>query len=354
MKISWYIWVPWLLGTAVLLAGAGGAGWFARSHSGGESPDTLGASESPNTPARFTVSFGHVDVEPAVTALNPSLPGRVVDVSAHENVPVSMGTELLRIDDQPARARVQEAEADVEAAREQLDEAKKLPERQQRKIRQQNAVIEAMSHRLAAARQFRDRKAELAKINQINAAEVRAAAEAVKEVEAAERGEREKLEELETADVHTGIARAESALKAREARLEQARWALNECVLRAPRDGTVLRVLVGPGDQVGLPSKTPAIFFLPAGPRIVRAEVEQEFANRVAVGRRAVIEDDSRSGATWEAKVIRVSDWYTHRRSILLDPLQFNDVRTLECILELTPGPQPPRIGQRVRVLMEQ
>jgi multidrug resistance efflux pump len=335
-----------------LLVGAGGA--FVHSRHGPEASDLPGVPELARPQTRFIVSFGHVDVEPAVTALTPSQPGRVTDVSARENVTVSMGTELLRVDDHLARARVQEAEADVEAARQQLDEAKKLPERQQRKIRAQKAVVEAIGHRLAAARHLRDRKEQLAKINQINAAEAGAAAEAFKELEAAERGEREKLAELVTSDVETGIARAEAALKAREARLEQARWALDECVLRAPRDGTVLRVLVGPGDQTGLPAKGPAIFFLPAGPRVVRAEVEQEYADRVVVGKRAIVKDDSRSGGTWEAKVVRVSDWYTHRRSILLDPLQFNDVRTLECILELLPGPNPPRIGQRVRVLLEQ
>jgi len=34
----------------------------------------------------------------------------------------------------------------------------------------------------------------------------------------------------------------------------------------------------------------------------------------------------------------------------LLEPLQFNDVRTLECIIDLDPGQPILRIGQRVRV----
>jgi hypothetical protein len=45
-----------------------------------------------------------------------------------------------------------------------------------------------------------------------------------------------------------------------------------------------------------------------------------------------------------------MSDWYTHRRSILLEPSQQNDVRTLECIVEVDPGQPPVRIGQRMRV----
>jgi hypothetical protein len=50
--------------------------------------------------------------------------------------------------------------------------------------------------------------------------------------------------------------------------------------------------------------------------------------------------------------VTRLSDWYTHRRSILLEPMQFNDVRTLESIITLDPGQPMLRIGQRMRVTL--
>ena len=36
-----------------------------------------------------------------------------------------------------------------------------------------------------------------------------------------------------------------------------------------------------------------------------------------------------------------------------MEPLQFNDVRTLECIVTLDPDQPPLRIGQRVRVTLE-
>ena len=35
------------------------------------------------------------------------------------------------------------------------------------------------------------------------------------------------------------------------------------------------------------------------------------------------------------------------------DPLQLNDVRTLECIIAVETGQPPLRIGQRVRVVLE-
>jgi len=61
---------------------------------------------------------------------------------------------------------------------------------------------------------------------------------------------------------------------------------------------------------------------------------------------------ESNAGPGWRGKVLRVSDWCTHRRSMLQEPLQFNDVRTLECIVQLDPGQPTPRVGQRLRVTL--
>jgi hypothetical protein len=70
----------------------------------------------------------------------------------------------------------------------------------------------------------------------------------------------------------------------------------------------------------------------------------------VAAWQAALVQDDTSASDTWRGRVLRVSDWYTHRRSILQEPFQFNDVRTLECIVALDAGQPQLRIGQRVRV----
>src|SRR5207253_11339281 len=112
----------------------------------------------------------------------------------------------------------------------------------------------------------------------------------VKELEARESVERGKLRELELHDPVIGIKRAQADVDAKQARLEQALRGEQECLLKAPADGTVLRVLVSPGEVLGANPKQPAVLFCPNGPRIIRAEVEQEFAGRVAVGQVARIE----------------------------------------------------------------
>src|SRR5262249_58804489 len=91
-------------------------------------------------------------------------------------------------------------------------------------------------------------------------------------------------------------------------------------------------------------------------PLILRAEVEQEFGF-VQAGQAAEVEDYYDSTAfKGKGKVKRVSQWFTQRRTVLDDPMQFKDVRTLECIIEDLKGNTPEddkrglRIGQRLKV----
>jgi multidrug resistance efflux pump len=136
--------------------------------------------------------------------------------------------------------------------------------------------------------------------------------------------------------------------------LKEAQRAVEECLVVAPASGTVLRILVSPGDIVGSQPRQPAIQFCPDGPRVIRAEIPQEFARRVTVGQAVSAQDDTtEEAATWTGRVARLSDWFTQRRAVVQEPLEKNDVRTLECLITLDPGQPPLRIGQRMRVTIK-
>ena len=145
------------------------------------------------------------------------------------------------------------------------------------------------------------------------------------ELEALHQVETGKLRELELNDPEAGVRQAQADVDAKEAQLNEARTAVEEYALKAPADGTVLRVMVGRGDVVGAQAKHPAVIFCPGGRRIVRAEVEQEFARSLAIGQAASIRDDSNGEGNWTGHVIRISDWYTQRRSVMPEALQYND-----------------------------
>jgi multidrug resistance efflux pump len=338
----------WVVGLALLLATGIGATLVLRLRAGDGPPKDSNTLPAATAPTEGAVCIGHVDVEQRVQCLYPVQPGRVEEVLVREDEPVQAGAVLFRLDEQPAQFVVRLAQTDLKAAQLRLDQARKLPQQHQLQIAQQQQAIEAAQHRAAAARLLVTRHRNLERPKE----EIDAAAEQVKEAEAAAIAAQKKLEELKLLDPATEVARAEEEVKAKQIHLEQAQFALSECSVRAPVAGKVLRLFVSKGDLLSAEPKQPAVQFCPDGPRVVRAEVEQEFAGRVAKGQIAEVRDDSRTGPVWRGKVTHVSDWYTHRRSILQEPLQFNDVRTLECIIQLDPHPQLPRIGQRVRVAL--
>ncbi len=334
----------WLLGSILLLGSALGTGWALRGSSGPVEATNPAAALPPGI-----VCIGFVDVEAGVAALYPLQPGRIVKVVA-EGTEVRKGNVLLSLDHELADYRVKEAEADLEAAQNAQEQASKMPEQNRRKQEQQKAAVAAARHTKGAADQEFAIKAKLHKEGSLSLQEKLIAQEMVQRADALVQAEESKLAELDLFDPQIGVRRAAAAVKAKEAQLAQARFARRECDLCAPCDGKVLRVFVHLGEVLGTAPKQPALQFCPSEPRVIRAEVLQEWASRVRPEMPVLVEDDTSSGTQWPGKVKSVSDWYTQKRHIVLEPMVPNDVRTLECVVEVNDQGKKLRIGQRVRV----
>ena len=313
-------------------------------------------------PSKVACSYAYGDVESGVAKLYTLQPNRVVEVVARDNDMVEKDAVLVRLDDTVAQAELQRARGALTAAETALANAKKqaelLKQEHAAKITGQKAVIAGKKAELADATNKRDKAKELATKNLGNdfqkAADVAQAS--VSALEKALAAEEEKLRVLESTDpeIASKVADAEAQLTDKKQLVAKAEFALRECTITAPVKGTVLRVLVSKGDVLGPMPREPAVMFCPDKPRILRAEVEQEFASRLVLNQTVVIRDDVTNSPLFTGKVTRISDWYSHRRSMVQEPLQFNDVRTLECIITPDPNDRPPvRIGQRVRVTFE-
>lgn len=308
------------------------------------------STEKPTVPtSRDMVCDGYVDLKNGITPLIPAQPGKVARLAVQENDHVTAAAPLLYLDEQAAMLVVEEAKAAALGAQAQLALARKAPEEHELKLAMQKDAQDAATAKLDAARQGLARKRELEKSNLINVREVAVAEELVKELEAVRHSEEKKLAYLQLHNPQQDVRHAEAEADRLQAKLKQAEHALAECVLKAPQAGTVIRVLATPGAMLGT-SHEPALLFAPDEPRIVRAEVEQEFAGQVAHGQTAELRDFVSNQLLGTGKVARLSDWYLRRRFILQEPTRFNDTRTMECIITLDPGRPPPRIGQRVRV----
>ncbi len=333
---------------AMIIGGVRFAGIAAAPTATSPSP----SSETAPTGPDGVVCFGTVDLEHGVASLDPLQPGRVIEVLVSENQHVSQGTELVRLDDAIARSRLAGADAAVKLAQLQLEQAREQPKLHQSRIAQQEAMRKAMASRASAARSAQAREEKLSTSVNIDEAEKSMSLEKVREMEALEQAEAERLAELKAQDVEAGIRRADHELKTAEARRDEAKVALEECQLCAPRAGTVLRIMVAPGDVPGAQPRQPAVLFAIDGPQVIRATVEQEFAARVNKDAPVLVRDEADHSAVWRGRVDRVAGWYSQRRTVLHDPAQLSDVRTLECVITLEPGQPSLQLGQSVRVFI--
>ncbi|MFM8931026.1 MAG: HlyD family secretion protein [Gemmataceae bacterium] len=316
--------------------------------------------ELSDLPMNRTFCIAHVDAEHGLAPLYPLQPGRVKQVLVDEGQKVRKDQILFTLDDRIAKAQLEEAQAAVAASKAQWDNAKQLETQHREKIAGQQKVVDGKKALADAARRMFEnlQSSSIAPTkDQMFSAQMQAEA-AQAEVDA----RKIELEALQKLNPTFQVSQAESDHKAKEAQLKKAQVALDEMVVRAPADGTILRVSVQVGESLGPTPRMPAIQFLPTGKQIVRAEVEQEFATAVRVGQKAIIYDDARSrrdAPLATGKVLSVSSWYSPRRSMVMEPLQYNDIRTLECLIEVDPaqagqGPENLlRIGQRVRVELE-
>jgi multidrug resistance efflux pump len=308
----------------------------------------------PPAKAPVVVCLGHIDVDGGLTAINPPHAGRVMVVNVAENAMVLVGAVLLKLDDRPARFAAEQARAAVEAAKLRLIRAEQDLRQQPTRIAQLRAASESAEHKLATARHLLERQQDLFKINNANIQDVRAAESQVKEQEALVRAAKEKLIESEQTDANLPVREARTALSSAEAQARSADYAIEQCEVRAPSAGTVLRVQTSAGEIVGGTGTAAPILFCPDRPFVVRAEVEQEFVRRLEVGQKARVEDEAGGGKVWTGKVARIAGWYSSRRGSNDKPSAFKDVPTVECLIQLDERRPPLRIGQRVQVTISE
>ena len=309
-----------------------------------------GPAVAPPRADRRAVAVAYVDVEGGVRPLYPAVPGRVIEAPVPEGKEVESGAVLMRIDDALAQARLEEAKYEYEGAKEKLVQAKKLVGQHQMKIDGQKAAIDAARRKLEASKSQASKAERLKGLGGTHE-DVASANNVVEADKALVRVEEVKLKSIEALDPDSAVRMATIEVDGKKKQVEKAQLGVRECTIFAPCKGVILRRLVNVGEVLGQTPNRPAVEFCPSGDRIVRAEVEQEFAGKLFVGQKAEITDDMTGSGEWHGEVMRISDWFTQRRAVLLEPMQYNDIRTLEVIIRMKPDAKNPlRINQRVRV----
>jgi multidrug resistance efflux pump len=297
------------------------------------------------------VCTGYFEVEPGAASLYPRQVGKIAQVVS-ENKLVEKGEVLLQVDDAMAKLKAKQADALVTVAKKQVDEAKLLPKLYKLQTEQQQAMVNSIDEEVTQLQKEKQRQLDLLKADDQNKTKIRTVTEmydaGLKKLAEKKKAETAKLKQIELQDAQLKVDQAEADLVAKKLQLEEAQLAVTYYQIVAPSKGYVLRVYAHQGEVLGPNPRSPALEFMPDSPYIVRAEVLQEWGHLVKKGQEVLIEDDTYRGPTWKGKVRTLSKWYGPQRSQVIEPFRYNDVRTLECIIEIEDATNA-RYGQRVR-----
>ncbi|MFP4349713.1 MAG: efflux RND transporter periplasmic adaptor subunit [Desulfococcaceae bacterium] len=168
-------------------------------------------------------------LEAAASAeIAPRLSARIIALAANEGDTVDEGDLLARLDDRDIRARIDAAQADLAAAKARLASAR--------------ADGEAARSHLAYVRQEFDRNQNLFERNAVSEAALEASQNRLDEALA------------KTTRAEEAIRSAQEEIKAREARLAEARAALADTEIRADSSGAIRKRYAEVGDMA-MPGK---------------------------------------------------------------------------------------------------
>jgi multidrug resistance efflux pump len=254
----------------------------------------------------------------------------------------------MKLDDEALRLKEEEAKAAFEAAEVEVAGAKLERTLYPFRRAAQEASVAAAGERVTAAEKLLEEKKKSMMFTSVTPGELLASEAELNQLKFLKTAELSRLDEVKSSKeaLELKVKSAETKQTMAEIARKQAEKAVRDCVMLAPTSGVVLRVQTSRGESV-LPNGMQP----PISPLVVRAELEQEFLGRVKPGMKATVRDDSRAdSATWTGTVLRVGNWVARKRTVLLDPGEVNDVRTVECVITLDGSPDGLLVGQRMRV----
>jgi HlyD family secretion protein len=282
-----------VIGAAVVVAIAAAAysGWGGRQ----DAPHYRFAQVERGTVTSVIAATG--TLTPVVSVqVGSQVSGQILEISVDFNSPVRKGDVIARIDPDSFALRVNQAMADLEAAR-----ANVLT--QQANVVALQADVARVRFELGDAERELKRNDSLHKRNFISAAVLEkseavflAAAESLKSAQA------------RRAVGESQVRNAEAIVRQREAQLAQARVDLDRTTIRAPVDGVVVKKSVEPGQTVAASLQAPELFVIAQDLREMQVEtsIDEAEVGRVRVGQAATFTVDSFPGRTYRGSVTQV------------------------------------------------
>jgi len=285
---------PWIFLTVVVIAVAAiAAWWYLGRADGAVAYRTAKAERGPLT--AVVSSSGTLNAVVNVQ-VGSQISGQIRDLYVDFNSPVKKGALLARIDPETFRLKVQQAEADLDAARTSL-------------LNQQGNVAALRSQVLRARIQAQsaktdlDRKQDLVAKNFISAAELDTATFNFQALDEAVR-----TAEAQVKAGEAQVSNAHAQVKQREAAVASAKVDLERTEIRAPVSGVVISRAVDAGQTVAASLQAPTLFTIAQDLREMQVEtsIDESDIGRIRADQSATFTVDAFPGRTFRGVVSQI------------------------------------------------
>ena len=371
--------LPWIVALCLLALSLVAANRLLHTQEGGGgAPPKKDAKSAPAAmPSVHGLTvLGTVDAPVGIARVDaPAFPAAsgatVTAVLVHEGQEVKVGDLLLQFDDSAFAPKLAQAEAALQGAQWDADKARIQKESLQQAIDLQKLAIRKaerdlhyaeegyargreMFEALLAADKMRTEE-EKDRQRRHNLELLKAEQQAEDAKFAVDRAKKE-LAVLQAKPVEADVQLAAAKIKGAQGAIAEAKSLIDMAKVKARTPGIVERLSAQAGMTFGPATRAPALYLVPTGARIVRAEIEAEFAHKIndRLGKSVTICDSHNFTHTYEGRVTRIGTSYLPKRGSA-DSFAVNPTQVLECeieVLDPTPAGKPPlRVGQPVRVV---
>ena len=145
------------------------------------------------------------------------------------------------------------------------------------------------------------------------------------------------------------VAKADSDIESAQHRMEIVQERMSKCVVTAPINGAILRVLMKAGESFSTLTPHPLFTMADISVRRIRAEVDERDVSKVRVGQKVLITSDALQNQQLQGVVGRISDTMGRKKILSGDPSEKADRDVLEAMIDLNGAIKLP-VGMRVTV----
>lgn len=293
--------------------------------------DAAGRSE----PTWAASATGRVEPMDGEIRIVSPVSGQIADVFVGMNDYVLKGDLMVRLDDGDHLAKIAAAAAEVDVRLRERDEEKADVPALAGERRKAEDALDVAERAVFAARQ----RFDMARVSgSVAAPDLVNLRVAVNERLAEAREARNKLADVEARNGMPLPDRLEAALTQARSDLKLAYQALERTRVRAPADGTVLRVNAKVGEVAIASPELPLVTFGNLSRLKVRAEVEERDINKIAVGQKVVVRADAFPGKEFKGKVTSIASALGSASITTRGPRRPTDVDVLEVLVSLDEG----------------